>query len=154
MPGSPGLLKLMCPGETRPTDRLKLQALVYDILPLTTLVFSYAIGPRKLSVNEQFFCWCSNSSKFVTTQIQYIRRLLYNWPCCLRQLKLNQNRLNRLRRTLFPFFLPGVDACHVYVRARALGCFHSHISNQTFRRAQTASVDSRAEIKSAPQWRN
>ena len=46
----------------------KLQALVYDILPSTTAVFSYAIGPRKLPANEQlFFCWCSNSSKFVTT---------------------------------------------------------------------------------------
>ena len=32
----------------------KLQALVYDILPLTTAVFSYAIGSRKLSDNEQF----------------------------------------------------------------------------------------------------
>ena len=40
----------------------KLQALVYDILPSTTAVFSYAIGSRKLSANEQFFCWCSNSS--------------------------------------------------------------------------------------------
>ena len=33
----------------------KLQALVYDILPSTTAVFSYAIGSRKLSANEQFF---------------------------------------------------------------------------------------------------
>ena len=33
----------------------KLQALVYDILPLATAVFSYAIGSRKLSANEQFF---------------------------------------------------------------------------------------------------
>ena len=33
----------------------KLQALVYDILPLATAVFSYAIGWRKLSANEQFF---------------------------------------------------------------------------------------------------
>ena len=33
---------------------VKLQALVYDILPSTTAVFSYAIGPRKLSANEQF----------------------------------------------------------------------------------------------------
>ena len=33
----------------------KLQALVYDILPLTTAVFSYATGSRKLSANEQFF---------------------------------------------------------------------------------------------------
>ena len=34
---------------------LKLQALVYDILPSTTAVFSYAIGSRKMSANEQFF---------------------------------------------------------------------------------------------------
>ena len=33
----------------------KLQALVYDILPATTAVFSYAIGSRKLSANKQFF---------------------------------------------------------------------------------------------------
>ena len=33
----------------------KLQALVYDILPSTTAVFSYAIGSRKMSANEQFF---------------------------------------------------------------------------------------------------
>ena len=36
-------------------SRLKLQALVYDILTSTTAVFSYAIGSRKLSANEQFF---------------------------------------------------------------------------------------------------
>ena len=34
---------------------IKLQALVYDTLPSTTAVFSYAIGSRKLSANEQFF---------------------------------------------------------------------------------------------------
>ena len=33
----------------------KLQALVYDILPSTTAVFSYTIGSGKLSANEQFF---------------------------------------------------------------------------------------------------
>ena len=33
------------------------------------------------------------------------------------------------RRTLF--ILPGVDASHVYVRASALGCFHSLISTHT-----------------------
>ena len=33
----------------------RLQALVYDILPSTTAVFSHAIGSRKLSANEQFF---------------------------------------------------------------------------------------------------
>ena len=40
----------------RQTDQFtKLQALIYDILPSTTAVFSYAIGSRKLSANEQFF---------------------------------------------------------------------------------------------------
>ena len=34
---------------------VKLQALVYDILPSATAVFSYAIGSRKLSANKQFF---------------------------------------------------------------------------------------------------
>ena len=43
-----------------------------------------------------------------------------------------------------------MDAPHVYVRAWALGCFYSHISTQIFRRALIASVDSCAEIKSAP----
>ena len=33
----------------------KLQKLVYDILPSTTAVFSFAIGSRKLSANELFF---------------------------------------------------------------------------------------------------
>ena len=33
----------------------KLQALVYDILPSTAAVFSYATGSRKLSANEQNF---------------------------------------------------------------------------------------------------
>ena len=45
------------------------------------------------------------------------------------------------------FFLPGVDASHVYVHAWMLGCFHSLISSQTFRRALTALVDICAEIK-------
>ena len=40
-----------------------------------------------------------------------------------------------------------MDAPHVYVRAWALGCFHSLIGTRTFRRALTASVDSCAEIE-------
>ena len=53
----------------------KLQALVYDILPSTTAVFSYAIGSRKLSANEQVLLLLllvvvvvlkQYSSKFVT----------------------------------------------------------------------------------------
>ena len=33
----------------------KLQALVYDILPSTTALFSYLMDSRILSANEQFF---------------------------------------------------------------------------------------------------
>ena len=57
----------------------KLQALVYDILPSTTAVFSYAIGSRKLSANEHFFfLWCSNSGKFVTNDSNKTRRVIYS----------------------------------------------------------------------------
>ena len=49
---------------------VKLQALVYDILPSTTAVFSYAIGSRKLSANEQFFVGAQTVvSLLQTTQI-------------------------------------------------------------------------------------
>ena len=48
----------------------KLQALVYDILPSTTAVFSYAIGSIKLSANEQFFVGAQTVvSLLQTTQI-------------------------------------------------------------------------------------
>ena len=59
---------------------LKHQALVYDILPSTTAVFSYAIVSRKLSANEQFCCcwWCSNSSTFVTNNSNKTRRVIYS----------------------------------------------------------------------------
>ena len=63
-----------------PRVSLKLQALVYDILPSTTAVFSYAIGSRQLSSNEHFLffvCWCSNSSKFVTNNSDKTRRVIY-----------------------------------------------------------------------------
>ena len=65
----------------------KLQALVYDILPSTTAVFSYAIRSRKLSANEQFFCWCSNSSKCVTNNSNKTRRVIYS-----RQESLHQHK--------------------------------------------------------------
>ena len=47
-----------------------LRALVYDILPSTTAVFSYAVGSRKLSANEQFFVGAQTVvSLLQTTQI-------------------------------------------------------------------------------------
>ena len=49
---------------------IKLQALVYDILLSVTAVFSYAIGSRKLSANEQFFVAAHTVVRLLqTTQI-------------------------------------------------------------------------------------
>ena len=50
--------------------RIKLQALVYDIRPSTTAIFSYAIGSRKLSANEQVFVGAQTVINMLqTTQI-------------------------------------------------------------------------------------
>ena len=133
--------------QVRPA-RGRLQALVYVIFPSTTAVFSYAIGSRKLSANEQFFCWCSNSSRFVTNNSNKTRRVVYSRQQSLHQHKYNHNRLNR--DGTLSFTQDGCDASHVYVRALALGCFYSHISTRSFQRALTASLDNCVEIKSAP----
>ena len=64
----------------------KLQVLVYDILPSTTAVFSYAIGPRKLSANEQFFV----GAQTVVSLLQATnktRRIIYS-----RQQSLHQHK--------------------------------------------------------------
>ena len=62
----------------------KLQALVYDILLSTIAVFSYAIGPRKLSANEQFFVGAQTVvSLLQTTQ----RRVIYSRQKSSHQLK-------------------------------------------------------------------
>ena len=127
--------------------RHKLQALVYDILPSTTAVFSYAIGSRKLSDNEQFFVGaqtvvCLSQTTQIKQGVSFIAaNKVYN--------STNETTIVWIETELF-FFLPGVDASHVYVRPLALSCFYSHISTRTFRRALTASVDSCAEINSAP----
>ena len=52
-------------------DGCKFQELVYGILPSTTGVFSYAIVPRKLLANEQFFVGAQTVvSLLQTTQIK------------------------------------------------------------------------------------
>ena len=115
---------------------VKLQALVYDILPSTTAVFSYAIGSRKVSANEQFFVGVQTVVSLLQTT-HYIRRLFYNWPCCLyassnktqytpAQIKPKSFE-SRRNSSSFSFFYPGGggggggDAPHVYARASALG---------------------------------
>ena len=127
---------------------------VYDILPSTTAVFSFAIGSRKLSDNKQFFGGGGGGggaqtvgSLLQTTQIkQGVPFIAANKVYT----STNKTQSFESRRNFFLLFLPGVDAFHVYVHALALGCFYSHISTRTFRRALTASLYSCAEIKSAP----
>ena len=122
----------------------KLQALVYDILPSTTAVFSYAIGSRKLSANEQFFCcWCSNSGKFVTNNSNKTRRVIYS---CQQSLHQHESKPQLFESRRNSFLYPG------WMRLTFTGVLwrYSHISAGTFRRALTASLDSCAEIKSAP----
>ena len=138
-----------------------LQALVYDILPSTAAVCSYATGSRKLSANEQFFVGAQTGvSLLQTTQIKQVVSFIAANKVYTSANKTH-NRLNRDGT----FSLPGVDASHVYVRALALGCFYSLIteyphsehrfpvwsliSTQTFRRALTASVGRRSEIRTA-----
>ena len=66
----------------------KLQALVYDILHSTTAVFSYAIGSRKLSANEQFlffvflFCFVGAQTVVSLLTTQIISDVCFMLPCC------------------------------------------------------------------------
>ena len=124
----------------------KLQTLVYDILPSTTAVFSYTIGSRKLSANKQFFVGAQTvGSLLQTTQIILdicfiIDHVAYT----------SSNKTKIIWIKMEFFFLPRVDALHVYMGAWVLGCVYSHISTWTFWRALTALVNSYTEIKSAP----
>ena len=97
---------------------VKLQALVYDILLSTTAVFSYVIGFRKLSANEQFFVGAETVvSLLQTTQIkQGVSFIAANKVYT----SANKTIIVSIETELFFFFLPGVDASHAYVRAWAL----------------------------------
>ena len=121
-----------CHLRTRDWGKSKLHALVYDILPSTTAVFSYAMGSRKLSANEQFFVGARTEVSFLqTTQIKQGVSFIAANKVYTSTYKTTTGWIET-DLFFFLFFLPGVDASHVYVRALALGCFYSHISNRTF----------------------
>ena len=90
----------------------KLQALVYDILPSTTAVFSYAIGSRKLSANEQ----CSVGAQTVVHLLQTTQ--IISDVCFITDhvayTSSNKTKIVSIK-TKLPFFsfLPGVDTPHV-----------------------------------------
>ena len=115
----------------------KLQAPVYNILPSTAAVFSYANGSRKLSANKQIFV----GAQTVVSLLQTAQ--IISGVCFITD-HVAYTSSNKTS------FLLWVDVPHVYVHAWVLGCFHSFISTQTFWRALTTSVDSCAEIKRAP----
>ena len=125
---------------------LKLQALACNILPSTTAVFSYAIGFRKLSANEQFYVGARTVGRLLqTAQIkQGVSFIAAN------KVYTSTNKTTIVWIEMELLFSPGVDASHVYMCALVLGCFYSHISPRTFRKALTVLLDSCAEIKSAP----
>ena len=55
---------------------IKLQALVYDLLPSTTAVFSYAIRSWKLSANDQFCC-CAQTEVILLQTAQIISHVCF-----------------------------------------------------------------------------
>ena len=65
----------------RVRERDKLEALVYDILPSTTAVFSYVIGSRKLSANEQFLVGAQTVVSLLQTT-QYDDEVMLNILRC------------------------------------------------------------------------
>ena len=94
----------------------------------------------RIYLRHSSFCWCSNSSKFITNNSNKTRHA-WGPPTKFTPAQIKPQSFESRRNSFF---------YHVYVRALALGCFYSLINTQTFRRALTASVDSCAEIKSAP----
>ena len=97
-----------------------------------------------MSANEQFFVGAQTVVCLLqTTQIKQGASFIAAKKVYT---STNKTTVVCIETELF-FVLPGVDASHVYVGARALVCFHSLISTETSRRALTGSVDSCAEIE-------
>ena len=93
--------------------KTKLQALVYNILPSTTAVFSYATGSRKLSANKQFFVGAQKVVILLqTTQIILDICFITDHVAYASS---NKTKIVWIKTELL--FLPGVDASHIYVRA-------------------------------------
>ena len=63
----------MCEGMVWP----KLQALVYNILPSATAIFSYVIGSWKLSAHKQFFIGAQTVVRLLQT-IQLKQGVIYS----------------------------------------------------------------------------
>ena len=137
------LLSCLWPTDMVPNSKHRfttsfLQPLPYLVTPQV---------PENCQLTSSFFVGAQTVvSLLQTTQIkQGVSFITVNKVCT----STNKTTIVWIETELL-LFLPGVDTSHVYVRALVLGCFYSHISTRTFRRALTASLDSCAEIKSAP----
>ena len=104
---------------------------------------SYATGYRKLSANEQFFVGAQTVVRLLRTT-QIISDICFITDHVLTPAQIKPKSFETRQNSFF--FYPGWMCLLVW----ALGCFYSQISTQTFRRVLTSSVDSCAEIKSAP----
>ena len=96
----------------------------------STAVFSYAIGSRKLSANEQVFFVGAQTLVCLLQTAQTISDVCFVSDDVAQVTPAQVKPKNHLNRD-GTLFLPGVDAPPVYVRAWVLGCFYSHISTQT-----------------------
>ena len=83
------------------TARVKLQALVYNILPPAITITAYIVS-QNLSANRLFTLLLLKWQQICNRQLRLYQAFIYNLPCYWRQHKCNQNRLNR-DRTLFLF---------------------------------------------------
>ena len=98
-------------------------SMVYDILPSTTAVFSYAIGSRKLTPNEQFFVGAQTVARLLN-QLKIKQGVSFTAANKV-YTSTNKTTIVWIETELFLLFLsflPGVDASHVYVGA----CFQSY----------------------------
>ena len=127
--------------------KLKLQALVYDILPSTTAIFSYVIGSWKLSANEQFFVGVQTVVSLLQT-IQ-IKQGMSFIAANKVYTSTNKTTIVWIETELLFLNQGGCVSClHGCLGARLLPQSYYIISTQTFWRALTTSVDSCTEIKS------
>ena len=95
--------------HTAVTCVLKLQTLVYDILPSTTAIFSYAIGSRKLSANEQFFVGAQTVVNLLQTA-QIISDVCFITDH-VAYASSNQTKIILIKTVLFFFTRGGCTSC-------------------------------------------
>ena len=91
----------------------KLQAMVYDILPPTTVIIDYAIGLRKLSANGQFFVGAQIAERLrpTTQTASFVFLITVHIADAIR----NKTPIVSIKAQRI--FHPGADVPHVYVRA-------------------------------------